>query len=384
MSGTNSGPILSLVAAVKDSSELSGLFSKSVRKPAPVYDYSAIPDRVSAENEEFHQNKAVDTKSEEDTDKKIEIDEMVDSDSKVKESKEIQRHNRMAQVKHEDSKQRKINPETEARTVFVGNLPCSTKKMSLKSMFSKFGKVEAVRFRCAARPDMKTTKKVAVITHKFHEERSNINAYVRMSAVKEAEEACVLNNTEVDGLTIRVDMAMKDKSHDNKRAVFLGNLDFKTQEEDIRKLFSKCGEVESVRLIRDTTTGIGKGFGYVNFASEDSVGLAIRLNSQEVCGRKVRVARAVRKAKPGKVIANDNSKGGKFPSFKQKFGEKKQKFEEKKQFVRNKSLKKEKKEAAKSEAKSFQGFNSSSNKKQRKSFNKTEQKNKIIAKKLSS
>ena len=40
---------------------------------------------------------------------------------------------------------------------------------------------------------------------------------------------------------------MKGKSHDNSQ-VFLGNLDFKTQEEDIRKLFSKCGEVENVRL----------------------------------------------------------------------------------------------------------------------------------------
>merc|ERR1739838_183800 len=78
-------------------------------------------------------------------------------------------------------------------------------------------------------------------------------------------------------------------------------------------LFSKCGEVENVRLVRDTTTGIGKGFGYVNFVSMDSVGLAIRLNNQEVCGRKVRVARAVRKAKPGKVMVPDTGrKRGKY------------------------------------------------------------------------
>ena len=46
---------------------------------------------------------------------------------------------------------------------------------------------------------------------------------------------------------------MKGKNHD-KKAVFLGNLDFKTQEEDIRKLFSKCWEGENVRLVRDATT----------------------------------------------------------------------------------------------------------------------------------
>ena len=62
-----------------------------------------------------------------------------------------------------------------------------------------------------------------------------------------------------------------------------------------------------MRLVRDATTGIGKGFGYVNFVSENSLGLAIRLNNQEVCTRKVRVTRAVRKAKPGKVMVADSS-----------------------------------------------------------------------------
>ena len=370
-------PILSLVAGDgggggDDSSHLAGLFSKTVRKPPPVYDYSAVPDRSAGLTAK---RKVVDTEIGEilgENGEQEEGDEKV-PDDKVKESKEIQRHDRMAQVKHEDSKPRQINPETEARTVFVGNLPSSTKKQVVKTLFSQFGKVETVRFRCAARPDMKTTKKVAVITHKFHEERNNINAYVRMSSIKEAVAACSLNNTQVDGLTVRVDMALKGKSHDNKRAVFLGNLDFKTQEEDIRKLFSKCGQVESVRLVRDSTTGIGKGFGYVNFLSEDSVGLAIRLNSQEVCGRKVRVARAVRKAKPGKVMVA--GKGKKEEKNKRNFGA------NKKEFTRSQTFKKAK-AAAKPEGKSFQGLSSSNGKTRKITFNKTEQRNKIIAKKL--
>ena len=64
------------------------------------------------------------------------------------------------QVKAEDSKERKEDPEKEARTVFVGNLPVSCKKQDLKKIFADFGKIEAIRFRCAARPDLKTTKKV--------------------------------------------------------------------------------------------------------------------------------------------------------------------------------------------------------------------------------
>jgi len=378
-------PILSLAPAEEDAGNslgLASLFSKSVRKPLPVYDYAAVPARGAVDTE------IAEILGEDELD-----DDEKTTDIKEKEKKEIQRHDRMAQVKHEDSKQRQINPETEARTVFVGNLPSSTKKQMLKTLFSQLGKVETVRFRGAARPDLKTTKKVAVIKHNFHEERNNINAYVRMSTVEEAEAACNLNNTKIEGLTIRVDMALKDKSHDNKRAIFMGNLDFKTQEEDIRKLFSKCGEVENVRLVRDTTTGIGKGFGYVNFVSEDSVGLAIRLNNQEVCGRKVRVTRAVRKAKPGKVMmSNKTKKGGKFKKddesnkkqsdktqkggkFKKEFGSNKKKFD------RSQSYKKDKK-ASKSEENPFQGLSSSSDKKPKRSFNKTVQRNKIIAKKL--
>ena len=64
------------------------------------------------------------------------------------------------QVKAEDSKERKEDPEKESRTVFVGNLPVTCKKQDLKKIFGDFGKIEAIRFRCAVRPDLKTTKKV--------------------------------------------------------------------------------------------------------------------------------------------------------------------------------------------------------------------------------
>jgi len=356
-------PILSLLPAdSKGTSDLAGLFSKSVRKAMPEYDYASVPDRSGS------------CRVEEDT---VEEQEEV-SENPTKEKNEIKKHDRRAQVKHEDSKPRQINPETEARTVFVGNLPSSYKKKNLKKLFSKFGQVETVRFRGAARPDLKTTKKVAVIKNKFHEERNNINAYVRMSVCREAESACALNNSQVEGFTIRVDMAMKGKSHDNKRSVFLGNLDFKTEEEDVRKLFSKCGEVENVRIVRDNVTGIGKGFGYVNFVSEECVGLAVRLSGQEVCGRKVRVTRAVRKAKPGKVEGSGKSKMSDGPS-KQKTS-----YTGSNAKKQNRSQNYKKKNISQPEEKSYQGLSSSSVTKPKRRFDKTVQKNKIIAKKLSS
>jgi RNA recognition motif-containing protein len=50
-----------------------------------------------------------------------------------------------------------------------------------------------------------------------------------------------------------------------RRQVFVGNLSFKTTEEDIRELFVKAGEVIEVRLIRDNMTQNPKGFGFVEF-----------------------------------------------------------------------------------------------------------------------
>ena len=44
---------------------------------------------------------------------------------------------------------------------------------------------------------------------------------------------------------------------------YLFSVDIK--EEDLNTSFTVCGEVPSVRIIRDSATGIGKGFGYVLF-----------------------------------------------------------------------------------------------------------------------
>ena len=53
--------------------------------------------------------------------------------------------------------------------------------------------------------------------------------------------------------------------------------------------FGECGQISSVRLVRDSQTGIGKGFGYVNFKNKDGVVLALEKNGQTFNGREIRV-----------------------------------------------------------------------------------------------
>jgi len=220
------------------------------------------------------------------------------------------------QVKREDEKEekeRKRDPEQEERTVFVGNLPASATKKQLMKMFGKFGNVETVRFRGAARPDMNTTKKVAVIKRAIHENRHNISAYVRFKERPDAEKAsAATNGVKVGDNVLRVDLAAnpishKKNAHDQKMAVFVGNMSYSIEENALHNRFSKCGAISSVRIVRDAATGIGKGFGYVNFASEDSVEIALTLNGSELDGRKIRVTRCVRKTKPIVELPNSNT-----------------------------------------------------------------------------
>jgi RNA recognition motif-containing protein len=77
------------------------------------------------------------------------------------------------------------------------------------------------------------------------------------------------------------------------KKIYVGNISFKATEEDIRELFSRSGEVESVKMITDPHTGNAKGFGFVEMASDDDASKAIaELNGTEFLDRTITVAEA--------------------------------------------------------------------------------------------
>jgi RNA recognition motif-containing protein len=59
------------------------------------------------------------------------------------------------------------------------------------------------------------------------------------------------------------------------KKLYVGNLSYTTHDEDLREAFSKIGEVLSVTLIVDQTTGRSKGFGFVEMASDEDAAKAI-------------------------------------------------------------------------------------------------------------
>ena len=60
------------------------------------------------------------------------------------------------------------------------------------------------------------------------------------------------------------------------KKLYVGNLAYKTTQEQVQALFSQAGEVEEINLITDRDTGRPKGFGFVSMATEEGAQEAIK------------------------------------------------------------------------------------------------------------
>ncbi len=78
----------------------------------------------------------------------------------------------------------------------------------------------------------------------------------------------------------------------NKK-IYIGNLNYDTDEEKLREAFAEFGEVASVNLITDRYTGHSRGFAFIEMATEDDAKAAIEaMNGKEVDGRQLKVNEA--------------------------------------------------------------------------------------------
>ncbi|MRJ02024.1 MAG: RNA-binding protein [Epsilonproteobacteria bacterium] len=76
------------------------------------------------------------------------------------------------------------------------------------------------------------------------------------------------------------------------KQIYVGNLPYRSSEEDVRKLFSQYGEVSSVKLITDRETGRARGFGFVEMEDSDAQAAIEALDGKEFEGRTLRVNEA--------------------------------------------------------------------------------------------
>lgn len=258
--------------------------------------------------------------------------------------------------RHETLSSDQPDLEKAARTVFLANVSTEaiTAKGARKKLLSHLAshlealstttqphKVESLRFRSTAFAS--ALPKRAAFTKKELMDATTkaTNAYAVYSTKEAAQEAArKLNGTVVLGRHLRVDQVAHPSKTDHKRCVFVGNLGFVDDEssmqanmadqgekkkskqkepsdveEGLWRQFSKVGKVESVRVVRDAKTRVGKGFAYVQFTDENAVEAALLFNEQKfppMLPRKLRVVRAkaprrntsIRGGLPSKTHAN--------------------------------------------------------------------------------
>jgi RNA recognition motif-containing protein len=82
--------------------------------------------------------------------------------------------------------------------------------------------------------------------------------------------------------------------------IFVGNLDFNTGEDELRKLFEVHGQVDRVSIMTDRDTGRSRGFGFVEMTSaEDGEKAIAALNGTQIGGRTLNVNEARPKVERG-------------------------------------------------------------------------------------
>jgi RNA recognition motif-containing protein len=75
--------------------------------------------------------------------------------------------------------------------------------------------------------------------------------------------------------------------------IYVSNLGFNVQDEDLRAFFTPYGEVTSAKIITDRETGKSRGFGFVEMSDDAAAKKAIaELNGGEVEGRAINVTEA--------------------------------------------------------------------------------------------
>ncbi|OQO04416.1 hypothetical protein B0A48_11027 [Cryoendolithus antarcticus] len=269
----------------------------------------------------------------------VEID--VDSGSDIEEpkGKDVDDDVASPPPRHETQQSEEDAASKANRTVFLGNVSTTafTSKPArktliahLKSFFPKLKeaktaeaapKLVSIRFRSTAFNTALPKKAAYAKKELMATTTTSTNAYaVYNSPALAREGARHLNATSILDRHLRVDEVAHPAKIDHKRCVFVGNLHFVSDESAIQaanaedgrehrkpgkepadveeglwRAMGRHGKVESVRVIRDSATRVGKGIAYVQFVDENSVEAALGDEGKKfppMLPRRLRVQRA--------------------------------------------------------------------------------------------
>jgi nucleolar protein 12 len=284
-------------------------------------------EEIKEEEQRQKKRKTEKARFEPDSDDEEQDEDVTDEPRVVESDFTVPKHETQADAGDKDAQE----VEKAGRTVFLGNVSteCLTSKSAekaLKKHLESFiadladnnppHKIESIRFRSTAF-DNSLPKRAAFAKKEIMDSTTrSTNAYAVYTTKVAAREAVKkLNGVVFQKRHLHVDSLAHPTKIDHRRCVFVGNLPFVDDEsqtpaaegevkknkkpssdieEGLWTHFAKAGKIESVRVVRDAATRVGKGFAYVQFYEENGVEAALHYNEQKyppMLPRKLRVTR---------------------------------------------------------------------------------------------
>ncbi|CAM0870091.1 unnamed protein product [Alopecurus aequalis] len=165
---------------------------------------------------------------------------------------------------------------------YVGNLATVTEEYNLQHDFSEFGKI--LEFKIMKGLDTAWSRRFGFVT--FDNEESLCEAITAMNGTPFKGSNIILRRIGAPGSSGNIYIG--DGGIEYKCSV--DNLSVFTDVHDFHAAFRKFGEILEYKITTDADTGCSRGFGFVTFASKDSLSAVIEaMNNKDLDGRPIRV-----------------------------------------------------------------------------------------------
>ncbi|KAM7536396.1 hypothetical protein Aperf_G00000082203 [Anoplocephala perfoliata] len=166
--------------------------------------------------------------------------------------------------------QNNCDPPTENKTNLIVNyLPQSMTQEEIRVLFNTMGKVSS----CKLIRDKSTGQSLGY-------------GFVNYANASDAEKAIKhFNGMRLKNKKIKVSIARPSSESIKGANLYICGLPKNISQEDLEKIFSRCGKIITSRLLVDPTTGMSKGVGFIRFDQRSEAEVAIQeLNGYRIPG----------------------------------------------------------------------------------------------------
>ncbi|KAI9769883.1 MAG: Protein phosphatase PP2A regulatory subunit B [Candelina submexicana] len=171
--------------------------------------------------------------------------------------------------------------------VFIKNLDTAIDNKALHDTFAAFGNILSCK---VAQDEFGNSKGYGFVHYETAEAATNAIKHVNGMLLNEKK-------VFVGHHIPKKDRQSKfDEMKANFTNIYVKNVEPDTTDDEFRDLFEKYGEISSASLARDSDTGKGRGFGFVNFVDHEEAAKAVEaLHDKEFKGQALYVGRAQKK-----------------------------------------------------------------------------------------